>query len=375
MAARKSVTVETGLPTGKPMIALADLMQAGQPQPNYDPGLLDDDPVDVSAEEALETALQQLGEDQANQARIIVHRLVDEGGRKTEEWLFETTPAEFATEGIGAIARQYGGGQYRVRVFISGRRGFLTQKVIRIANDLKKSDAPAPGADLVRVMADGFRQLGELIVAANRATAPDPAAQRMAMLNEMALMRDLFAAPAPAPAGNSMTESLGMLRELMALQRDLSPPVTADGNIDPMGVLMKGLEMFGKPMADALAKQQQAPMHSAQQLPAPVAVQARAPDPVQPIAAGGVYQPEPSEDQMNLFFKQAVNMLLAEAGKNSEPKALGKQIAEQAPDAVLSRLVDSPDWFSQVCAADSGAAVHQAWFESLHASILENLTE
>lgn len=345
-----------------PIVSLENF-ETREPDEHYDPGELPEDPAALNAEFALSSALQQLGEDESNNAKLIVHRMVTENGKQIEEWLKETTPAEFATEGVGGIAREFGGGMYRVRVFVRGQKGFLTQKVIRIAAQ-KEPPASAPLAglsDLANAMREGFNGLAQIIAAQAQANTPKPES-RADMLKEMMLFKELFA-PAQMPQQDGGMGALHMAKELLQLTRDLAPPINSDGEVDPMTVIWKALEMFGKPLADSVRGGQAA---GVPQLPAP---------PVASVNPAVQTVAQPEGEDMNFFVKQIVRQLIGKAKAGESPAAIGNMVIDQAPQKLIDEMLDDPQWFGKLLAIEPEVETVRTWFHEMRDHIARELTD
>jgi hypothetical protein len=327
-----------------------------------------------SPDVALETALMQIGQDTENCARVIIYRIIKEAGKSVEEWLHETNPADFSEGGLAGIAREWGAGTYRVRIFIPGENGFRSNKVIRLAAPKETGIQAAQAAqsagitELAGVMMSGFQKLGEMIAVGQQ----KPAATEEDMLRKMAMYKELFAPAHQAmPAANpldSMTTMMEMFKQGMELGR------MGGGEPSSMDALMKGLEVFGPIAQQIAAKQEPAPTaaHNQNQHAAGAALLAQ---PASPLHSNPSEQPDMNVRAMML--KQALSFLISQAKKGADPYTYANVVMDQLDDDELSSLINRPDWLDWLASVnpDVKAPEVSPWFVKLHEEIVSLLTE
>jgi hypothetical protein len=319
-----------------------------------------------SPDVALETALMQIGQDTENCARVIIYRIIKEAGKPVEEWLHETTPADFSEGGLAWIAREWGSGTYRVRIFIPGENGFRSNKVIRLAAPKETGIQAAQAAqsagisELAGVMMTGFQKLGEMIATGQQ----KPAATEEDMLRKMAMYKELFAPAHQAPQANpleSMSSMMEMFKQGMELGR------MGGGEPSSMDALMKGLEVFG-PIAQQIASkpQQAAPIQH------PTIHQIEAKEKLTAATSE-----EPDVNVRAMMLKQALSFLVAQARKDAEPYTYANVVMDQLDDNELSALINRPDWLDWLAGVNPEVKAPGIveWFQKLRDEIKGLLTE
>jgi len=345
------------------VVTLDQIYNGDAETPAFDPGTVGED---LSDDLALQSTLATLGDDESN-AKVYVYAVSDNG---KDAYMYSCSATEFASGGLDEIQKRYGGGDYKVRVMANGK--MVSHRRISI----KEAKNPAPEAaalsgisDLAQVMQKGFEGMAQILMASAQANKPAPQESRSDMLREMMLMKELFASSQPAPQ-NNMMETLGMVKEMLSITQSLNPPTGADGGTDPMAVLWKGLEMFGKPLVEGMA----AAKAGAVQQPA----QMMQPAPQVPAISAPVYNPNPAQetgDDMNFFVKQVIKQIVSKAQEGVAPEIVAEMVIDQAPAALVNELADDPAWFANLIAINPDVISHRAWFEKMHVHIVKELTE
>lgn len=142
----------------------------------------------------------------------------------------------------------YGGGDYRVE----GRNAqgeYEFRRPVSIAEPIRPTVAQP--MDVVAAIQDSFRQQNELIMKmimmqsrAVPAQVPAPETNRLQLLEEIKTIKDIFS---PADTQNTAEKSLDLIKMGLDFGRDIN-----GGETSNMDVLLKGMEVFSKPLANAI---------------------------------------------------------------------------------------------------------------------------
>lgn len=333
------------------------VVEDDEPKPQHDPGLLPDED-EESAELALSTALTELGEEDQKIANCMVWR-IPVNPKDADEYLFKCNVLEFTRrEGIDDIARRYGPGDYRIRVYKLNK--IYTQKRIKIGAALVPENRP--GLEAVNLRAEmsaiaaalekNMATLVEKIAGAQRA-APSLSDH----LKDMLAMKELIGGGASASAPKSMTAQMKETLELAQLMKSTFGGGEGEGPTMG-GALMKIGERFLPEILDAMKKAQ--------------GNAAGAPALVDNAAQGG-------EDEMralkDLQLKMALDFLIDSAVRGLPAETYADVATDKVPADELVRLLDRPDWLTELTRIDERAQLHGPWFTKLRHEIFIALRE
>lgn len=270
------------------------------------------------------------------------------------------------------IARRFGSGSYRVRVYVTDNEGMKTMRVNSIQHVLLDPDdeskalaareaaknPPPPGAahggemrDVVAQMMAGFQASIVQIMGAREA-APDP----FALMERMAgIMKAMAPAPvAPAPDLQSM---LGTLKTL----KDLTGGGAPEGASASEQLLLKAADALMPAIAAGVAKGQPPAAPAGAALPAP------GPD------AGPQLSPE-DEDRLMMLQLQ-LRMANRAAARGADPAEYANDIYDAFDDEDIQGTALNPEWFTIMCNAVPGCAEHREWYEKARAALIEMAIE
>ena len=296
-------------------------------------------------------------------ATVHVYRVKD--GQR-DAWAWEGGPNDFGNSSVQAfIGSKFGPGTYRVRGWQKGVRGFTLNELVTIDGDsLPKvplgysgaSQSEAMVSTLLSGLQQGFQRLGELIVQTRT-----PAKTTSEMLQEMALMKQVFSDNTPRP------DPLSMMTQVLGIVKELNPVVGESGKVDGMSVLYKAVESFAPAIGDALANrvvQQPAQLPA---MPFPPTMPA-IPNPAQPlpnVAAG----PGSGPGRLGM----AITFLLPHAKADSDPSTYAGLALDNVPETELRALLEPADWFPKLTQLDPRVAGFQTWFTELREIIVASL--
>jgi len=348
--------------------------QAGQapeqPGEIHDPGQIGDD--EMPNDLALAMTLSQIGET-TPEAKVIVYKIDAE--KKKDVYLYDCTVTEFAEGGVQEIQDCYGEGDYRVRVYYGNRILTVRRVPVGPSRKPKKIEGITPAIDFGAIMAAnnaallaGFKEL---------AIGMKPAAGgNLETIQLITALKPLLA-PTSVAVQSTSTDPIDMLTRVLALQREITPlPVNSDGDISGIAILLKAMETFGKPIAEAMSAQKAAQATPGEQtydqagdvpqaLPAPAIASAA------PVSAQE--QPVMNELQMKIaVFKPALILM---AGANADPYPYACMVLDMFSDAEIAQYINAPDWWMQLQVIIPEATPYQTWFASLRTQVVELLQE
>lgn len=312
-------------------------------------------------------------------AKVTVWRVTATQGTRKQEWLFECHPREFS---IPQLQADFGAGEYRVRVY--GKQEGSNYKVVHADKRINigearggapKSDGtlaglPVPAAqDISKSIADALAApLSALaqIVASNMKQAPT----RAQVLAELREMREIFGAPtSAAPA-----DPFAALRSALELVKQAQPApsiVNDEGEVSPTALIARGLDVVQHFFEAAKGGAQGAPATPPEALPAPGQAAAV---PMQPNPAAPVPSQSAAEDEMGLYLKTQLKMLLHAARSGADTSLYSALIYEQAPDEVIA-ILQSDQWYAELVKLEPGFAAVKPWAEKVRAEVMEALDE
>lgn len=267
-------------------------------------------------------------------AKVSIYKSGNGKDARGGEFVDTVHPSEFSLQWLRDT---YGGGTYRVHIRSNGR--LLGNRLVKIAESLKKPEIVQDSGikDLAETMQRGFMQLGELLVKSmemGRVPQVDPNQTQTALLNNMLLMKQILA-PAVAPQ-TQQTDPVQMLLKGIELANSLKGD-TPIGDREPgsTDILMKAIETFGAPIANAVSAANSmgmAPQMTA--LPPPQAQMQANPQPTQPQQNTGDFM---------AGFKQYANMLELIAREDRDPFVYANLVADNAPREQLNEILSQPD--------------------------------
>jgi len=310
-------------------------------------------------------------------------------------WCGDYKPAIFEDGGFEMVRREYGPGDYEIRLYGPGP---TNRQVVRARTNItivpRASDADTPvaqqamGGEIGRVLQSMQEQQNQLLkVLTDR---PDPQAQMMQSLAMLAQVKEVFGAGNSSPGGG-MKEMLETIRMLKEVSGEINPP-KEDAEPSLMGMLPGVLELVKTGM------QQQngagipiGPVHVPQHLMAPI--QQRIPEPVyppnmpqpEPIAAE-IPQPQSIDesDPMKMFQMIKLRSLLYTCIQLAQSNAADSQdkaadlLAAELPEELLA-MMEIDDWWVQFSAAAKmmGFEVEpiKSWFAGVREKLMEEVDE
>ncbi len=265
------------------------------------------------------------------------------------------------------IAKRFGSGSYRVRVYCTDNDGMKTMRVNSIQHvlldpeDESKAVAareaaknpPAPRAEsgsdfaaLAEIMRGGFHSLAAM----QQVTPPDP----LVMLQRLGEVMRSITPPAPAALANPL-DNLKSTLELIAM---LKGAAGADGASASEQLLLKAADALMPALAAGMTKQN-----------APAAGPADAIEsPALPAPAGPQLSPEEEEKIMKLQFQLMLSNRAAARGV--DPVKYAETIYDAFDDEDIQGTALNPDWFKIMCEANPECAAYAEWYAKARGAII-----
>lgn len=326
---------------------------------------------------AIMQMLSELGTD--SEATVRVYRQGKMGHRDLT-YLFECPPDEFSPTLLQE--EPYNGGEFRIHA--RSKNGIIANRAIKVAP--RPSNKPTQDQALQPMQAQISSLTSAVEALLKQATAVPVASvpSRHDLIQELLVMRDIF-----TPANQVQVpqqDPFIMMRSMLELSKDLGLVRGGSGEggePSTLDVLMKAMDVFGKPLAEGLARvQQQAPQRPAVAVPVTnsVPVARSAPIPLPGAAPGPEqlkYLPDTeNQEEQNVEFliRRFVKQLCDQAAIDTDPTPWGMIIVDQLPEEKVRELINDPDWLKKLAAYDARVQQYAGWFEELKQIIPDLLT-
>jgi hypothetical protein len=279
------------------------------------------------------------------------------------------------TYDLKSIARSFGSGRYRLRVYagasdstkpcvINRVQGVLLTPAedakIAAAKEAIKNPQVAPVhngtemRELMREMMDGFQQTVAKLIPAQPAVV-DPLAQ----FEKMASVMKSMMPTAPAPSEPGLEKFLGMMKTFKEL-------TGGEGASASEALMMKAADAFMPAIAEGLKAK-----------PSPAAAAPGAPGPAQ-IAT------ELSEEEQMFNLKQQTKLIMFQLQLKAANKAAARGIAADAyaitiydafEEDDIQGIALSSNWFDLMCQTVPDCKANEAWFFNVRTALIELAVE
>ena len=312
--------------------------------------------------EYLESVYSELGIEGDVDATVHVTQFQDNG---MEAHVWRGDPADYDLE---AIAKKFGSGQYRVKVYVrdpsTGKKPQRANRVIAWKLTPDEDQRIKQGLSAVPPLTAPASQIvltPEAIALAVKNALPAPTAPQM---NPMELMRSFADVvktmmPAPAPQNNAVSpmEVMRLFANVMRESRE-AEPIERGINAGPGDIFLRLIDKFAPLFEKTLAGQPGQPQLNA---------------PAQP---GQPQQPQVTEqDEMNLRLKMGLAFLIAQAEAGNDATTYADVVLDNVPDEALSALAKSDNWFDELSAVEPKIRQHRQWFTDLMNEVREALKD
>lgn len=339
-----------------------------------DPEERNDDLAELEAAEiegSVERALNEL-EENRQYARIRIYRQ-GPGGYRDQSFIDEILPNEYS---VKFLADNYGGGIFHVKVYIprqdeSGAdRGvkLICNKRVPVEGPPKAprrdtgdvTPMPSGGNDMFqlgRIMTDGFKQLGELMV-----RSQPPPKSTLEIAKELLALKGLFADNRP------QQDPFSMIEKLAGAMSALRPPAEGEG-----GAISEMVRLFGPVVRDAYLQQRQGNAGSDPNLEQPQLTETgTAPAAPDNVVSMPTPQTSPTGEEMSpqdLIYMGYVKLLVNNARAQNPTQPIAEQIYENAPSEFINQICTDPKILDLLARYNNGVNMFRPWFEKLRTDI------
>jgi len=333
--------------------------------------LLDDDTFSSeSLNPALESLYVEMGVGDSGEATVHVSK-IDADNRGNEASIWKGDPDQYDLE---QLARKFGSGQYRVKVYVRLPTG---QKVVKAnktfawllsseeeaARVAPKNPAVDIGATVANAIAEALRPLSQQIGV--------PAQSPMEMMR-MAIDIAKAMAPPPQPATDPVSQMHNMM-EMMKMMRELqddADPIDKGINASTADVVLGLINQFGPAFKQVFSQAQQQQVGMGGQ-PAMLAQN--------PIPGQNSGQQLPQQETMQVMpipqnnnqaiedLKKGLGMLKAFSTVGFAPEGYANMVLDQVPEETILEMMAQPDPVGQLAAIDPDLnnEPHKTWFNAL----------
>jgi hypothetical protein len=334
----------------------------------------EDDP-----EEAEIDALEGMISEFSGAADTVVN-VYRQGDGKSLSFLFRTNPGEMTGGEIMERTRDgYGTGDYRVHI----RKGprLVANKPFSVESKIEPEIPVAnQGMDLTAIMAmmqDNNNRTMQMFSETMKAIAGgqnnqpvfDPVAMQASNMQTIAALKSLS-----DPKPDNAKGAIEMFIQGITLAKDLQPK---DGETNSADLLLKGLEMFGGPIAEATKAGMLRAQNTDATKPGFAGAQLSPPNPMAPPQPTGDPQVDADarkEYEMGLekmMLNQQLNFLLRQAAANKDPELYAELLLDQAGEEKVLAFVGQENAIDQLIALNGEVQNYRGWFEHLRDAILE----
>lgn len=289
---------------------------------------------------------------------------------------------------IEYIREYYGGGIYRLIGVQKGQRGHKFNRLVQIAEPLKKKDnndshSAHPQFDtiartLLEMQERTEQFMGRLMQgSSNVQQSPnvDPWNGLEKMVAILATLNGVI--PKPGAQGGDVLSELERLAKFKELGQTFfgseSDSASEKGFYD---LATEGLRQIG-PLIQTAAQRGAFALPNPNAQPAPGGPQISAPQPAPDVSV----QPEPALQQSsngNAAMKQQVDILVINAEKGIDAEQMAETILNLTPEGQLAALrdfVSQDDCVARMAAMNPAVMTHESWFSALRQAILDGLSD
>lgn len=287
------------------------------------------------AEEKAALLQEALSEDAGS--FITCHRVVG-SGNIPEEFVarFQADKYDYA-QILEYLKENYGGGEYRLRLYVKGRLRKGGNKLIQIANAIPKQKDQVDNT--LSIVMQQMEKMNNQIVAIlkDKQTGGN---SRMEMMQEMMMMKQLF-----APSERGGGRSVGGIGDILDMVEGLKA----------LGIQVGNQPIEQEPGLSRLFDIATPLIQKAMESPTPVPVVR------QPVLSN----PQPREPNMNQMIAIGLIPLIKAAAKNSDPASYAPMVLDNVDEANLHKFFNSPTGMADLIKIQPNIANHLAWFELL----------
>ena len=286
---------------------------------------------------------------------------------RREQFITKLDVSEFDPE---LIKGRFGGGDFIIKAYDDHSKIRLNQRLSIEGAPIIES-APvniaqnnAPAVDVGALVSAMQESNAQLLAGLAQIMRPAPAPTRSEMLQEMAMMREMF-----APALQTQSDPMTMLLKGIELSRSLQTPAT--GEAGGMDVLLESIRAFAPAISTVV--EQGAAQKNMTRPPQPQPQ----PQPQQSQPQPAIAPPINAQENENMLLKYYLGILCGYAAQNRDTALYADLIADNLNDDQLSALLNKTDVVDYLATLDGRVNDNRAWFESVvtELKVIAGLTE
>lgn len=321
-------------------------------------------------EDKLTSILSEVGQEGTGEGLVSIWKLNEQ--TKKLEFVDRRGASEFETEGLPYLAKNFGAGEYELRIYNSNRkmharpRVMISQAAVQVANVQTSRQANGGSGgngdimQLAKLMQDGFAAMTQALL---RPPA-QPTETRAQMLQELIQMKTIFGGE------KSGADPIAMFGQMATLFKSMQPRPEGDGNM-----FMELLDRFGPIIADTVKNMQ----------PANATIDAIASDPAAAASPAKIAAPKANPGkpaltpeqmgaaQVSMQLKMQLMYLCTQAARDADPGPYAAIIVEQVPADALAALVNDANWLDALAKFNPNVKKFPEWFGELHDAIIEEM--
>lgn len=335
--------------------------------------------------ESLNPSLQALYEEMGvnENGDAVVHvSLLDGDGKGNEASIWRGDPDSYDLE---ALAKKFGSGQYRVRIYVKTLEGKRVHKANKVffwklsPEDEQKRFAPVATEKPVDIGAAVAEAMRGILPALQTVQAP-PVDQMQMMRNTIELMK-VMQPQNTAPPIDQMT----VMRQTIEMMNSMRPepsdePIARGGNAGTNDLILAMINRFGPLFAGALSQNMGQPAQAAiavadnavGEYVAPLQIQQNV-QPQQDI------QPQPESADMNavvtMQLKAGIGWIISQCNAGGLPETYAEVVIDTIPPESLKQLLAEPDTFAWLANIEPKVREHEEWFKSLLTEVKNIVTD
>ncbi len=272
---------------------------------------------------------------------VTVHRLLS-GGNSPEEFC-ERIPADKMDYGQiqDHIAKVFGGGDYRIRLYAKGR--LVSNKLLAIAHHIKADSEKTPAGEAGGILAIVLQKMEaqNRLMMGMLERQNQPQQSRMEMLREMMAMKELFGGGGNNQGGG-VQQFLDTIEGLKSLGIKVGGETIEHEKDSGFGELIEK-------MTPVIAAAMQAPAHP----------------PVQQKSNPEIARKQQMNLMQKIALKTRLEPFIKASIKKSAPETYAEILIDQLGEETATQYASDPATLDQLCAMDQRIADNKAWFNDV----------
>lgn len=285
-----------------------------------------------------------------SQAYVSVHREVT--GQHQAEFIKRIPVDKFDHAQILENLRlEYGGGDYRLRVYVKGK--IKSNKLFTIAHASITNKSGDENGTLKLVMDRMEKMQQQMMNLAHEAKSGG--GSRMEMMQEMMLMKEIFS----QPQNNHRSGGIGEMLEMIEGLKALGVNIGGQEEKEEKG-FSSLLEMAAPLFLGGMQQPQQRQQIQHQQLQQPIPQQQ-----IDPQIAAKIKQQQNEQKEMSIALNFGLAQMIKAAAKNADPANYSGMIIDNVSEEVLMGFFKDAAGLQKLVALKPEIANHLVWFEEL----------